>query len=336
MRALQDARDDPAGQSGYVSMLVSRFWMVMLRRAARLAAFCVVLFCVALGLGLAGAPAFGQLQLPGAVAPTPQGGSSSSSQGARPGGHSGAASPGGAVPRSMAASTLRRWEDGLPGRTLRYLGQQGSIVISRAGTGYTIAMTGVGRRGNDIRNICTPNLGQVALTAAGRPQGLPRFEAAFPGCTIVLDLLSDVALVSAPGGACQFPDDCVVDPTGLWGPNDREIPADREIERARGVAERRLNDARRMLQQRLRTTPEGRTFLQEQAGFPANRERVCRNYGTSDIGPGFCALKYTEARGEALASRLGAPSAEDGAPPPQRRRPPQRPREPAPSPQPMR
>lgn len=299
----------------------------MLRRAA-------LVVCLSAG-ALCGGPALAQLQLPGAVAPTPQGGSSSSGQGARPHGHgagSGAATPGGAVPRSIGASTLRRWEDGLPGRTLRFLGQQGSLVISRSGAGYTIAMTGVGRRGNDIRNICTPNLGQAPLTPAGRPQGLPRFEAAFPGCTVVLDLLSDVALVSAPGGACQFADDCVVDPTGLWGPNDREIPPDREIERARGVAERRLNDARRMLQQRLRTTPEGRTFLQEQAGFPANRERVCRNYGTSDIGPGFCALKYTEARGEALASRLGAP--EEGASP-QRRRPAPR-RDAAPAPQPMR
>ncbi len=265
-----------------------------------------------------------QLQLPGAVAPTPQGSTTPSSRPAAPRAP-GAEQPGGAIPRSVAASGLRRWEDVLPGRTLRFLGQQGSMVITRAGTGYTITATGVGRRGNDIRNICTPDLngGQtVTLKPVGRPQGMARFEAAFPGCTMTIDVLSEVAFVSAPEGACRFADECVVDPTGIWGPGDREIPADREVERARGVAERRLNDARRILQQRLRTTPEGRTFLQEQAGFPANRERVCRNYGTSDVGPGYCQLKYTEARGETLASRLGVST---DAPPPAARRPAPRP-----------
>jgi hypothetical protein len=270
-----------------------------------------------------GGQAHAQLQLPGAVAPTPQG-ATAPSRPAGPRTTPGAGASGDpALPRGVGASPLRRWEETLPGRTMRFLGQQGSLVITRTGPAsqptYSIAATGVGRRGNDIRNICTPDLnaGQaVVLKPAGRPQGIQRFEAAFPGCTVVLDVLSDVVFVSAPDGACRFADDCVVDPTGIWGPNDREIPADREIERARGVAERRLNDARRLLQSRLRTTPEGRAFLQEQAGFPANRERVCRNYGTSDIGPGFCALKYTEARAEALAARVGGPPAD--APPPRR------------------
>ncbi|MGL4287720.1 MAG: hypothetical protein ACRCVA_15340, partial [Phreatobacter sp.] len=136
-------------------------------------------------------------------------------------------------------------------------------------------------------------------------------EAAFPGCTMVLDLLSDAAIVSAPDGVCRFADECTVDPTGIWGPVDREMPPDGEIERARGAADRRLNEARRALQARLRTTPEGRAFLQEQAGFGANRERLCRNYGTSDAGLGYCALKYTEARAAALEARLAT------APPPE-------------------
>jgi hypothetical protein len=276
-----------------------------------------------------------QLQLPGAVAPTPQGGATPPSRPAAPRPPGGAEQPGGAIPRSVAASGLRRWEEVVPGRTLRFMGQQGSMVITRSGTGYTIAVTGVGRRGNDLRNICTPDLngGQaVTLKPAGRPQGMQRFEAALPGCNIVVDLLQEVAFVTALDGACRFADDCVVDPTGLWGPGDREIPADREIERARGVAERRLNDARRILQARLRTTPEGRTFLQEQAAFPANRERLCRNYATSEIGPGFCQLKFTEARAENLASRLGV---SPDAPPPAARRPRPRPdpaQAPAPAP----
>jgi len=279
-----------------------------------------------------GAPALAQLQLPGAVAPTPQGATA-------PGRANAPRAPGDGsnplLPRTVSGPPLRRWEEGLPGRTLRFLGQHGSLVITRSGAGpqasYSVVATGiVGRRGNDIRNICTPSLngGQpVPLTAQGRPAGLARFEAAFPGCTITLDLMADAAFVAAPGGACTF-DDCVVDPTGLWGPNDREITSDREIERARGVAERKLNDARRILQARLRTTPEGRQFLQEQAGFPANRERLCRNYGTSDIGPAFCALKFTEARAENLAARVGGPPSD--APPrrPARPRPP-----PAPTPQ---
>ncbi len=277
-----------------------------------------------------GGQALAQLQLPGAVTPTPQGATA-------PGRSTAPRAPGDGshVPRTVSGPPLRRWEEGLPGRTLRFLGQHGSLVISRAGPpnqpSYTIVAQGViGRRGNDIRNICTPNLngGQpIPLKPMGRPDGLARYEASFPGCTITLDLMADAAFVAAPGGACTF-EDCVVDPTGLWGPNDREITSDREIERARGVAERKLNDARRILQARLRTTPEGRQFLSEQAGFPANRERLCRNYGTSDIGPAFCALKFTEARAENLAARVGGPPSD--APPrrPARPRPP-----PAPAPQ---
>lgn len=270
---------------------------------------------LALAALLAAAEAHAQLQLPGAVAPTPRGGTAPSGP-ARPSTGPDAANP--PLPRGMGPSTLRRWDETLPGRTLRFLGQQGSMVISRQGQGFTIAVTGVGRRDNDIRNICTPDLNggrTVVLRPLGRPDGLARFEAAFPGCTLVMDLLPDVAFVSAPGGACRFDDGCVVDPSGLWGPNDREIPPDREIERARGAADRRLNDARRILQARLRTTPEGRTFLQQQAAFPANRERVCRNYGTSDIGPVFCQLKYTEARAETLAHQVGGSPAEQPARP---------------------
>jgi len=281
-----------------------------------------------LSLAIPTGSAVAQLQLPGAVAPTPQGGATQGGAGARPTGEP-------SVPRTVSGPPLRRWEEGLPGRTLRFLGQHGSMVINRTGAGtqagYTIAATNiVGRRGNDIRNMCTPDLNggrPVTLTPAGRPDGLARYQAAFPGCTITLDLMADAAFVSAPGGVCTF-DDCVFDPSGLWGPNDREIPADREIERARGVAERKLNDARRILQQRLRNTPEGRQFLQEQAAFPANRERLCRNYGTSDIGPGFCALKFTEARAEKLTVMVGGPPS-DAPPRPARPRPPN----PAPAPQ---
>lgn len=203
----------------------------MPRRAALLLSFMLV--------ASGGEHALAQMQLPGAVAPTPQGATA-------PGRTTTPRAPGDGsnplAPRTVSGPPLRRWEDGLPGRTLRFLGQHGSLVITRSGTGpqasYSVVATGiVGRRGNDIRNICTPSLngGQpVPLTAQGRPAGLARFEAAFPGCTITLDLMADAAFVAAPGGACTF-DDCVVDPTGLWGPNDREITSDREIERARAL-----------------------------------------------------------------------------------------------------
>ncbi|QCI65212.1 hypothetical protein [Phreatobacter stygius] len=258
-----------------------------------------------------GLEARAQMQLPGAVAPTPQGATVPSGRppAARGGGvgQSGQRGPAGPPPR--------RGEETLPGRNLRYLGRQGSMVITRVGPptqqSFTIAATGAGRRGNDIRSICTPDLnaGQtVTLKPLGRPAGLSRFEAAFPGCTMVIDLLSDAAIVTAPDGVCRFTEECIVDPTGIWGPVDREMPSDAEIERARGAADRRLNEARRTLQARLRTTPEGRAFLQEQAGFGANRERVCRNYGTSDAGLGYCALKYTEARAAALEARVATPA----------------------------
>lgn len=292
----------------------------------------VLLLSLALAAA-SGERAAAQMQLPGAVAPTPQGATAPQGRPTGPRAPGDAANP--LVARTVSGPPLRRWEEGLPGKTLRFLGQHGSLVISRAGTGaqptYTIIANGViGRRGNDIRNICTPDLNggrPIPLKPLGRPDGLARFEASFPGCTITLDLMADAAFVATPGGACTF-DDCVVDPAGLWGPNDREIPRDSEIERARGVAERKLNEARRILQARLRTTPEGRVFLQEQAGFPANRERLCRNYGTSDIGPAFCALKFTEARAENLSARVGGPPAEEPPRRPARPRPP--PAQPAP------
>lgn len=275
------------------------------------------IFCV----WLAAAPAGAQLQLPGATIqappPTTQPRPPASSQPAPSGQPRPAQTQQPNQQQQATVPVQRRPEDVLPGRTLRFLGQQGSLVITRVGPQnrqtFTVAMTGVGRRGNDVRAICTPDLtgGQTTqLTAAGRPNGLPRYVAAFPGCRVTLDLMTDSIIVSAPDGACRFTDDCTVDPSGLWGPVDRDIPPDREIERSRGQWERLLNDARRTLTRRLGTSTEGRQFLSEQAAFPAVREQQCRNYGTTDAGPGYCALKLTEARAVKLRARLARPNAD--------------------------
>lgn len=256
---------------------------------------------------LATGPASAQLQLPGAAPSTPAGTTMPPATGPGPGPDS-VRPPRPAAPPPPPA---QRSEETLPGRTLRFLGTQGSLLINRVGTGpratFTAVMTGVGRRGNDIRNICTPsfNGGQpVALRAVGRPRGMPRYEAEFPGCRIVMDWLGDSVIVSAPDGVCNFTDECAVDPAGLWGPGDRDMPAEAIIERARGAADRRVNEARQRLTSQLRNTPEWRPFLQEQAAFPAERERHCRNYGTNDAGLGFCALRYTEARAFELEARI--------------------------------
>ena len=236
--------------------------------------------------------AVAQMQLPGAIPSTP----------------AGQAPPGAATPRAgEQALASFKGEELLPGRALQYMGASGRIVISRtASRGLAMTFTGVGRRGNDIRQICSADFsstGAVPMVARGRPLGLNRYEIRFEACTLTADLLNDAIIVGTPNGACRLADDCIIEPAGLWGPPAQELPKEADIERSRGAAERQVNLARKTLQDQLKGKPEGSAFLSEHVNFSANRERQCQSYAGAS-GPGFCALKLTEAWGMRIASRL--------------------------------
>jgi hypothetical protein len=194
----------------------------------------------------------------------------------------------------------------LPGKNLFFLGQAGRMGIGRDPKGLNLTFTAIGRKGNDIRQICSADFtssGPVALTSKGRPDGLPRFEATLTSCTIVLDLLNDAVLVTMPGGACRLADECVIDPTGLWGPKGDALPKEAEIESARSSAEKHVNEARKTVVAQLKKPAEQQAFLSEHVATQANRDRLCRFYaGVS--GPGYCVLKYTEGYAAKLSMRV--------------------------------
>ncbi len=248
-----------------------------------------------LGLSLAivtGHSAVAQMQLPGSIPSTPAG-----------------QVPAGAAPPRTAEPLLASFkgEDLLPGRTLQYMGASGRIVINKtAAKGLAMTFTGFGRRGNDIRQICSADFsstGAVSMQPKGRPLGLNRYEIKFAACTLTADLLNDAIIIGTPNGACRLADDCIIEPAGLWGPPAQDLPKEADIERFRASAEKQVNLARKTLQDQLKGKPEGSAFLSEHVNFSANRERQCQSYAGAS-GPGFCALKLTEAWGMRIASRL--------------------------------
>ncbi len=229
-----------------------------------------------------------QMQLPGSVPSTQKGQLQT---------------PAFTTPAPVGAS---RGEDLLPGKSLYFLGQAGRMSLGRSAKSLTFTLTAVGRKGNDIRQICSADFtatGAVTLTAKGRPDGLPRYEAVLTGCTINLDLLNDAVLVSAPGGACKLADDCTIDPSGLWGPKGDALPKESDIEAMRGHAEKQVNEARKTITAQLKKPAEQQAFLSEHVSAMSNRDRFCRFYAGVG-GPGYCVAKYTEGYAARLSMRV--------------------------------
>ncbi len=181
-------------------------------------------------------PALGQMQLPGAVAPTEQGAT------IRPAG------PPKPKPKGPPPPPKVPGDDGLLNRTLAQNGRAGAIQFIKDGKDIRLSkVTLGGEKISRPAETCTVEMPDMplALTPAAKPNGVTRYAAALEGCPIEFDVLEGAILVSPVAKACEFAAaDCRVDPAGLWGQPANEIGPARakEIERARGPAEQAMRN----------------------------------------------------------------------------------------------
>lgn len=242
------------------------------------------------------------LQLPGAQPFNPQG----AQQDAPP-------SAGGApaAPRPAAMPAIKvAGEDAILGRVLRRNGGVGEAVFEKTATGYGLKLNAEGFQADNLVEPCAISFGDKPLpvTALGRPAGVPRYRLEASICPIVFDVLDGAFLVVEPAQPCVVEAAaCRIDPRGLWGPDSRTLPARaKEIEAARGVAERAVREGYRVLTAKSDAT-EQRTIAREQAGFSAERAQICRDFQREGT-VGFCGARITEARAASLRARLGITS----------------------------
>ena len=205
-------------------------------------------------------------------------------------------------------------EDGVLGQDLQLNGLSGSLKLERSGTAVTARIKLPGTKISQPAESCTVPLGggnPVALSTEGKPEGVPRFEAAGAECPLRFDVTEGGVLVSTLGSGpvCTFSAaDCATTPAGLWGPAAATlIPRAGEFDTARGVADKAVRDNYKLMTQRARRE-DVRPIVSEQAAFSADREQLCRTYAREGTH-GFCHLRVTENRALALATRLGANTA---------------------------
>lgn len=260
-------------------------------------------FCLAV-LALAGltAPAWAQpLQLPGAQPFNAPG----SHQSAPPG----AGAPAAPRPPSMPAIKVAG-EEAILGRALRRNGGHGEARFEKTEAGYGLKLNVEGFQSANLVEPCAVSFGEapVPVTAQGRPAGVPRYRLEAPVCPIVFDVLDGAFLVVEPAEPCLVEAAaCRIDPRGLWGPDSRTLASRaKEIEQARGAAERAVREGYRALTARADAV-EQRTITREQAGFSAERAQICRDF-QREGQLGFCGARVTEARAASIRARLGITS----------------------------
>lgn len=222
-------------------------------------------------------------------------------------------------------------EDAILGQELQLNGLSGKLKLERAGTATTARITLPGTKVSQPTESCAVPLANgnpVTLSSEGRPEGVPRFEAAGAECPLRFDVTEGGLLVTplGPGQTCTFSAaDCTTTPKGLWGPAAAGlIPRSAEFDTARGVADKAVRDNYKLMTQRARRE-DVRPIVTEQAAFSSDREQLCRTYAREGAH-GFCHLRFTENRALALATRLGvntaAQPAAAAATPRPRRKPP--------------
>lgn len=260
-------------------------------------------FCLAV-LALAGltAPAWAQpLQLPGAQPFNAPG----SHQSAPPA----AGAPAAPRPPSMPAIKVAG-EEAILGRALRRNGGHGEARFEKTEAGYGLKLNVEGFQSANLVEPCAVSFGEapVPVTAQGRPAGVPRYRLEAPVCPIVFDVLDGAFLVVEPAEPCLVEAAaCRIDPRGLWGPDSRTLASRaKEIEQARGAAERAVREGYRALTARADAV-EQRTITREQAGFSAERAQICRDF-QREGQLGFCGARVTEARAASIRARLGITS----------------------------
>jgi hypothetical protein len=198
-------------------------------------------------------------------------------------------------------------EDSVLSRDLRLNGNQGSLRIERAASGLTARATFQGTVLGRPEESCSVRVGEgepIPLTSQGRPDGVPRYEAAIPACPITFDVFEGAVLATG-SSVCTFEAaSCRIEPQGLWGPEPSSLIAQaKTLEQARGQADRAVRENYRALTQRAKPN-EVRPIVTEQAAFSSEREQLCQNYAREGAH-GFCNARFSEARALSLASRLG-------------------------------
>jgi len=240
------------------------------------------------------------LQLPGAQPFNAPGSHQSAPPGAGP------AAPAAPRPPSMPAIKVAG-EDAILGRALRRNGGFGEARFEKTEAGYGLKLNVEGFQSANLVEPCAVSFGDapLPLTAQGRPAGVPRYKLEAPICPIVFDVLDGAFLVVEPAEPCIIAAAaCRIDPRGLWGPDSRTLASRaKEIEQARGVAERAVREGYRVLTARADPV-EQRSITREQAGFSAERAQTCRDF-QREGQLGFCGARITEARAASIRARLG-------------------------------
>ncbi|MGX5736275.1 hypothetical protein [Bosea thiooxidans] len=213
-----------------------------------------------------------------------------------------------AQPRGPSMPAIKvAGEEAILGKSLHRNGNHGEATFIKTASGYGLKLNLDGFQPANLVEPCSVSFGEepVPVTALGRPAGVPRYRLEAPICPIVFEVLDGAFLVVEPAEPCIVEAaQCRIDPRGLWGPDARTIAAQaREIERARGTAERAVREGYRTLT--AKSDPvEQRSIAREQAGFSAEREMICRDF-QREGQVGFCAARITEARAAHLRARLG-------------------------------
>lgn len=256
------------------------------------------------------------LQLPTAVAPTPQGGVQTTAPTAGP---TGAARPRAAAPAVIKAPT----EEQAIGQTFRWNGEKGEMTLVKTGAGYGLRLSAEGFQTGNLTEPCAVSFGAeaVPVTAEGKPAGVARFRLQAPICPILFDVLEGALLVQEPAAPCTIEAAaCRVDVTGLWAPAAAVLVGQtKAIEQSRMRAESALREAYKQLGNRV-APADKRGIAREQAGFSSERAQLCRDF-RREGAHGFCAAKFTEARALSLRARMAAMDGEKKPPRPQTKRP---------------
>jgi hypothetical protein len=209
--------------------------------------------------------------------------------------------------RALARDLLQNGEAGL----IR-IERQGQKAGTKAGAGNVRALAARvildGRGIADPTETCRVELGAgqwLPLSPLGRPAGVPRYMLEAPSCPLLIDMLDEAIFIGGPAAGCEFRSaDCRIDPTGMWGPDAAALtPRARDIERERARADAAMRETWRLLGERGRGTADQRATTAEQAGFPAERDTMCRDYAAEDVH-GFCHTRYTQMRAAGLRTRL--------------------------------
>ena len=202
-------------------------------------------------------------------------------------------------------------EDAILGRPLRRNGGIGEARFEKTESGYGLKLAAEGFQVANLVEPCAVSFGDapVPVTAQGRPAGVPRYKLE---AADLPDRLRRARRGLSGGGADRalrrrggrLPDRYArpVGPGCAHACGSRA----REIEQARGAAERAVREGYRTLTARADAVDQ-RSIAREQAGFSAERELICRDF-QREGQLGFCGARITEARAASLRARLGLTS----------------------------